>query len=64
MADLFSCNPLALDQIKYTLTLKLLEGGGANGPTFRNIGYGSHMKKKNVVFEMYVNLVYTFLDAQ
>ena len=36
-------------------------GGGPNGPTFRNIRYGSHMKKKNVVIGMYANLVYTFL---
>ena len=44
------------------LTLKL--PGGPNGPSFKNIGYGSYMKKKNVVFGMYVISVYKFLDAQ
>ena len=39
-------------------------GVGSNGPTFKNIGYGSHMKKKNVLFGMYVYLVLNFLDAQ
>ena len=29
----------------FCLTLKIPGGGGPNGPTFRNIGNGSHMKK-------------------
>ena len=33
-----------------SLTLKL-PGGGPNGPTFKNIGYGSHMKKKMCYLE-------------
>ena len=32
------------------LTLKL-PGGGPNGPTFKNIGYGSHMKNKMCYLE-------------
>ena len=35
---------------KDVLTIKLT-GGGANGPTFMNIGYGSHMKKKRWYLE-------------
>ena len=38
--------PIAwFSSLRTYLTLKL-PGGGPNGPTFRNIGYGSHMKKK------------------
>ena len=46
-------------QTFYFLSLKLQWGGGANDPTFRNSGYGSHMKKK-MWYVVNVNLVINF----
>ena len=38
-------------------------GGGPNGPTFKNIGFGLQVKK-NVLWGMRVNLVYNIFDPQ
>ena len=47
----------------YYLTLKLPEGGGQMALPLGILAM-VHIWRKNVVFGMYVNLVYKFLDAQ